>query len=350
MKLGLIARADNSGLGIQSWEFARHMQPDRTLIIDVSHLADAGLHCNKRTFTDRYPGATSFKGWIPPMSVLRDFLQGLDTVFVAETPYNYALFSIAKAMGVRSVLQYNWEFLDYLRNQDLPKPSLFAAPSTWHYRDLPYRDKVMLPVPIATDRFTPREHGATAAHFVHIVGRPALHDRNGTASLLCALRHVTATVTVTMRCQQPGYVCGLIHKHHIHTPDNVTLIDDCTPVDNYWDNYTTGDVLIMPRRFGGLCLPMNEALGAGMPVIAPGIEPNKWLPSRWLVPARREGSFTSRSQIDLYGTIERALAAKIDEFATNATLFGDALESAHKLADELSWAALKPEYDRILAG
>lgn len=345
----MIARADNSGLGIQSWEFHRHMAPQRTLIIDVGHLANDGLHCNKATFLDRYPGdAQVFKGWIPPTEVLARFLRDLDVVYMAETPYNYALFALGKQMGVRTVLQYNWEFLEHPRRRDLPEPTVFAAPSTWHYADLDVENKCLLPVPISTDRFTPRNHPPTAHRFVHVVGRPAVHDRNGTRMLLAALEHITAEVTVTFKCQEPGYLGRLSGRRH--SPDNVTVRLDSSPVDDYWDNYTTGDVLVMPRRFGGLCLPVQEALGAGMPVIMPAIAPNDaWLPARWLVPAHHEGQFPSRNPIDLYGVDPRELAAKIDEFATDAVFYADAQQQAAKLAEGLSWAAMKPEYDRVLA-
>jgi glycosyltransferase involved in cell wall biosynthesis len=347
VKLGLIARADNTGLGIQSWEFARHMAPERTLVIDVGHLADSGLHCNKATHAERYPGAIMSTGWIPPRPLLIEFLRGLDAVFVCETPYNYELFSLAKRLGVHAVLQYNWEFLDYARRRDLPIPALFAAPSTWHYGDLRYANKILLPVPIATDRFTPREHGPTATHFLHIVGRPAIHDRNGTDALLAALEHVTAEVTVTLKCQEPGHLKAL--TANVRAPGNVALSLDYSPVADYWDNYTTGDVLVMPRRFGGLCLPVQEAIGAGMPAIMPAITPNHdWLPASWLVPAHRQGQFTGRSPIELYGVHPRELAAKLDRFATDPDFYAAAIAEAAEIAASHSWAALKPEYDRAI--
>lgn len=344
MKLGMIARADNSGLGIQSWEFHRHMKPLRTLVIDVGYLADDGKHCNKATHGDRYPhDAVMWAGWCPPNNLLREFLTGLDVVYVAETPYNPTLFAIAASMGVRTVLQYNWEFLDRRPGH----PTVFASPSTWHYDDLAVTNKVLLPVPIATDRFTVREHPPTARHFVHLVGRPAIHDRNGTAVLLGALEYVRAPVTVTVACQEPGYLARLSHHHRV--PPNVVLIVDTSAPENYWDNYRAGDVLVMPRRFGGLCLPVQEAIGAGMPVIMGDQSPNEWLPPDWLVPAVRQGQFPSRSSIDLYGCDPVDLAAKIDEFAQDPVLYARAREHVVTLAENLSWAALKPEYDRVLS-
>lgn len=350
MRIGLIARADNSGLGNQTWEFFRHMEPAKTLVIDVGHLSNGGSHCNKATFVTRYPKAMRSIGWHPTPNTLRQFLVGLDVVFSAETPYDYRLFTLADQMGVRSVLQYNWEFFDYLKRTDLPAPTMFASPSTWHYSDVPHENKCLMPVPIATDRFTPREHGETATSFLHVVGRPAAHDRNGTLALLSCLQHITANVTVTIRSQLPGYVNGLMAAHQIRTPDNVTLVVHPHDITDYWQLYDEGDVLIMPRRFGGLCLPAQEAIGAGMPVIMPSISPNiDWLPADWLVDATLTGAFNARSSIALYSTSEHALAAKIDQFATDAAFYTDAQTKVADIASQLSWANMRPKYDRILS-
>src|SRR4051812_11901543 len=133
MRLGLIARADNSGLGVQTWEFHRHMHPAKTLVIDVGHLYNDTTHTNKRTNLERYPGAMIHKGWSPPSDVLTTFLDGLDLVFTAETPYGRELIPLAQQRGVKVVIQPNWEFFDFTH-----QPDLWAAPSLWHYDEMPH--------------------------------------------------------------------------------------------------------------------------------------------------------------------------------------------------------------------
>jgi glycosyltransferase involved in cell wall biosynthesis len=131
----------------------------------------------------------------------------------------------------------------------------------------------------------------------------------------------------------------------------VLLHLDGADVTNYWDNYSSGDVLLMPRRFGGLCLPVNEALGAGMPVIMPDISPNNtWLPDEWLIPASRKGTFRAKQHIDFYSVDHRALAAKIDQLASDAEFYTKALATAADLREQLSWKNLLPEYQQVLAG
>jgi glycosyltransferase involved in cell wall biosynthesis len=339
--LGLIARADRSGLGVQSLEFFRAMKPDRVLVINVGHMADSGEHCNKVTDLSWYPGAMICNGWQPNRLQLQAFLAGLDSVFSCETFYSDELPHMARSMGVKTVLQPNFEFL-----RPWAAPDLWAAPSLWRFSEIPER-KIHLPVPIATDRFTAREFPATAGNFLHVVGRPAVHDRNGTTDLLEALQYVTAEITLTLRCQNSVYINELVSQHVI--PGNVNVRIAPSAVQNYWELYDTGDVLVMPRRYGGLSLPVNEALGAGMPVIMTDASPNNtWLPSDWLVPARKINEFHAMTRVDVYQADPIALAAKIDAFATNADLYGTAKTQAAQLAKQYSWQEMKPLYDEAL--
>ncbi|WP_029926384.1 glycosyltransferase [Nocardia otitidiscaviarum] len=339
MRIGLIARAENSGLGIQTWEFARHMQPAKTLIIRP--------HSDRGFYPQRFDEDASIVQGLPGTRHLHEFVDGLDVIFTCETPYNYELFSIAAAAGVASVLQFNFEFLDYLARPRLPRPDLLAAPSPWHLDDVP-GDKRMLPVPIATDRFTPALRSGPARRFLHIAGRPAIHDRNGTADLLAALPMVRTPITVIIRCQDPDYVPRLL-AGGVRIPAHITLEVVGADTENYWDNYRDADVLVMPRRFGGLCLPVQEALAAGMPVIMPAISPNLWLPQSWLVPATLAGRFMARSMIGIYSADPERLAMKIDEFATIPAFYVASQRQAVRLATERSWANLKPVYDRTFA-
>ena len=54
MKLGLIARMDNTGLGVQTTEFYKNMYPDKTMVVDISHLNGT------KQYPERYPDAVSY--------------------------------------------------------------------------------------------------------------------------------------------------------------------------------------------------------------------------------------------------------------------------------------------------
>jgi len=329
VRLGLIARADNRGLGQQTWEYHRHLKPAKTMVVDCPSAQPLPLRL------ERYPDATVVRG-LPTRQNLREFLRDIDVVLTAECAYNDELYPMADQAGVKTVLALNYEFMD-----TRVKPTLWLAPSLWHYGDIP-APKRFLPVPVDTDRFTPQPAHDGPRRFLHIVGRPAVHDRNGTQDLFQALRHVTADIELTVKCQQPGYVTRLAQ----HIPPNVKLRIDEGDVPNYWDNYS-GDVLIMPRRFGGLCLPVNEALAAGMPVIMPNISPNEWLPAEWLVDAGWCATFRAKQRVDIYSANHHALAAKIDQF-TDTTFYTAAKVKAADLTKGLSWHTLLPEYQKVL--
>jgi len=334
MRLGLIARADNRGLGQQTWAVQRNLHPAKTMVVDCDSAQPLDLHL------ERFPNAYIVRG-LPSAYEYQHFVDGLDAVYTAETGYG-DLWTHANKAGVKTVLHANYEFLDP-RDQ----PSVWAAPSPWHLDRFPAGAQ-HLPVPIELDRFPVTEKPLRASRFLHVVGRPAIHDRNGTLDLLQALQHVTATITMTVTCQLPGYVGSLIHDHNIHTPDNVTLILDSVDRDFYWTAYYHQDALILPRRFGGLCLPANEAIGAGIPVIMPDIDPNNtWLPAEWLTESMLAGDFRAKQHIFWYRTDPRVLAAKIDQLALDNDFYVRACAKAHVLRQQLSWETLTPRYVEV---
>ncbi len=333
MKLGLIARADSRGLGIQTKAVHDHLHPAKTMVIDCPSANPLPLR------RDWYPGATWIKG-LPTAGDFRSWLDGLDVVYTAETAYGPALWPEAAQAGVKTVLHVNREFLD--RND---RPSLWAAPSMWHFDEIP-DPKALLAVPIDLAKFRARAPRNRATNFLHVIGRPAIHDRNGTADLLDALTHVRTPITVTLTCQDEHYVSGMLASRRI--PRHIHLKVRTGDITDNTDLYTDQDVLILPRRFGGLCLPANESLGAGMPVVMPDIAPNNtWLPADWLVPAESRGEFQAKTRVELFSADHRALAAMIDRFAEDTAFFASARDTARRMAKELSWPEQRPVYQKL---
>jgi glycosyltransferase involved in cell wall biosynthesis len=351
-KIGLIARADNTGLGQQSWEFYRHMQPYKTMIVDLGGRSLSGKDLT--IYPDRFDNYAVIDG-APNRNEVMEFLEDLDVVFAMETPYNPDFFKIARSVDVRTVLQFNWEFLPYLQAGPWldQVPDVLASPSLWHYEEAKTKfgsvcEVVHLPVPIALDRF---EHNnddivpSKATQFLHVVGHEAVHDRNGTKDFCAALEYVESDIEVTIRTQAK-YIDDLVWD--LNHRDNVLVEIHGSGMENYWDLYQGQHVLVMPRRYGGLCLPVNEALGSLMPVVMPNIEPNNlWLPPEWLVTAARLETFSAKSPIDVHTSSPEFIAHKIDEFASG-DLYQRGVFQAAKLAEERSWEHLKPLYDTVL--
>lgn len=331
-RVGIIARCDRTGLGIQSKEFFNHI-PCKALVIDVHKLPATE---NTKQNHHWYPGQIIVpieKRLRIPVEVIEEFLNYIDVLFSFETPYDDSIFAICKNRGIKTILQPNFEFLYY--PSDNPLPDLFAAPSMWRYEEIP-DPKIFLPVPVNTSNFSPVKKEKT---FLHIAGKPVIHDRNGTFVFLESLKYVRNKITAIINCQ---------HELKIpQIPKHINLITDFSNKENYWENYTCG-IMVMPRKFGGLCLPVGEALAAEMPVIMPDISPNnKWLPREWLVPARCETSFMCSREIDIFETNPVALAEKIDQFC-DAEFYNNAVQKAIGIKNKISWKALLPEYEKIL--
>lgn len=284
-KLGIIRRLDNTGLGYQSRNLCRMLNPEKTL--DISSGEE-----------------------IPGFPEYQKFLEGLDIVFTAETPYVYEAWNWARMAGVKTFCQPNWELFDGLIQPNMPHPDQYLMPSYWHLDDMRklFPNIGYLPPPtIESDFEEVRKINLSRTgkrKFVHIGGKPAIYDRNGWSNIIDALEHTTSDFELTVFSQHEitGIADPRVRYHVFDIEDQTEL-------------YRDFDALIMPRRYGGLCLPMNEALIAGLPVIMTDIEPNnRILPRDWLVPAYISAQFEGRSTIDVYSTQPEDLARKIDWF------------------------------------
>lgn len=267
MKLALFgARAHNAGLGTQSFEFWRHVKPEATALVDYSHID------GKQAFPDRYAGdphVTRFHG-LPSNQEIDGWLdlEQPTTVVTMETPYNFYLYEACAKRKIATFCQYNYEFLHYSRDETLPFPTVLMAPTPWCL------DRVQamfgrrcwvryLPVPVATGRF-PARPVKPIRRFLHVAGYKLHADRNGTDALLRAIPLV----------QSRDVEFTLFSQHPIPGLDDPRVQVCNANLLNYWDLYQHGDCLLLPRRYGGLCLPAQEAAAAGLVVVMPDILPN----------------------------------------------------------------------------
>lgn len=338
MRIGLIAYSTDTGLGNQTFEFYKHMKPAKTLLVDLSDFNHMETH------HDRFPDAQIVKG-IPNCNHMAWLLEGVDIVFVCETPLNYCLMEKAKAAGVPVVLQYNYEFLDYLNQPNLAPPAVLAAPSRWGFDDVASRQIapiVELFVPVNDESITEREI-SVCRKMIHIAGRQAIHDRNGTQTFIRAAMKCGDKFEYTIYAQSlDDPTRRLLQK--AQSTVKIELVEN---LENYSDMYADGDVLVLPRKYGGLCLPMQEALAAGIPVIMPNISPNDYrLPKQWLVDANRTGSFTARTEIDIYDVDPNWLAFKMCEFGDTEFMQWSNKE-AIEIGKGLSWESAKKTYNEI---
>jgi glycosyltransferase involved in cell wall biosynthesis len=338
VKVGLIARGEDRGLGIQTWEFYRHVKPDKVLLIDMGALAGGfALH------DERYPTAERavFERGELPEEQVRAWLEGLDVVYTAETFYDWRLVAWAAEQGVATVCHINPEFYRHGKD-DLPVPSAWWAPTPWRLVYLPETTRVVR-YPVALERFhvKPDVHDGPC-RWLHVMGRRAAGDRNGTLALMVALRRLGRPARIAIASQERRLATIRSRSRH------VTVENRPGGIRHYWDLYDGADMLVMPRRYGGLCLPVQEAMAAGLGVVMPDIEPNDCWPTV-RVPARPAGTLqVSAGELRLYDTAPGELARTMDRFADPEERL-KAQQQARQWAEWHSWEQLLPLYRTELA-
>lgn len=312
-KLGIIARADlGGGLQAQTLALCKMLKPDKILIIDSTSFNNNPQHF------EMYEGFNyQICRGFPTNLQCAAFINGLTHLLTAETVYNNRFYELGKRKGIKVFNQLNWEFLEHIHNQRLPTPYKWLMPSYWHLEDMQrmFANTVYLPPPTYPEDFRDVrniniDRAGKPRRFLHIIGKVASHDRNGTYDVIEAMKHSKENFELVIRSRFPvdEYMNGVEDKR---------IIFDIRDLENPAHLYSDFDAMIMPRRYGGLCLPMNEALVSALPVIMPDISPNNQaLPKDWLIEAQIGGQFMARTMIDIHATNPIALGSKLDELAT----------------------------------
>lgn len=267
LRLGLIGRPETyRGLGVQTQEFARHMDVGR--ILQVNFPTNTGPRA-----VPAFP--------IPPTLVdydnihhqldlrtVTEFLTGLDVVFTAETPYDWRLLDIAAGMGVKTVIQGNPEFLRHGQKgyEHYAHPDAWWWPTTWRLDKLPPGEVVPVPMPDRPNTCAPPD---ARLRVLHVSGKRAFGDRNGTDLFVAALRYTKEPMDVTITSvdeDEPSLA--------IFPQQNLNVTTRPYGFPDRWMAYENQHVLVLPRRYGGLCLPALEAMASGLMVMMPIVSPN----------------------------------------------------------------------------
>lgn len=309
-KLTIIARMDLTGLGVQSRNWVRLLKPNKIILIDSTSFNKNEQH------PEWYEGYDTWRvdGFIQDYMIDK-LLDDTDVLLTFETAYSYKLLARARNRGIKTIVQNNWEFTDYLQSPLLPMPDLLVNHSYWHLDDQKERWPDITeycPTPLFIEDFEDiyltnlkREN---KVRFLHVAGRNTYEDRNGTNDVLKAISLIPENVDFELVIKTQTTEVEEINDPRI-------TIDRDSPVDEK-ELYRDFDAMILPRRYAGACLPMNEALASGLPVIMTDIDPNnKILPGFWLVSATKKTEFMAREMIDVYESDPVELAGRIAQFA-----------------------------------
>jgi glycosyltransferase involved in cell wall biosynthesis len=311
MTFGIIARCDNTGLGNQTRDLVRMLNPDRILLVNSAKFN------NNKQYPEWYDGynVTMTNGF-PTKQEVAIFMDGLNSVLTCETFYHPHFINLAQRRKVKTFMQYNYEFLDHLNKPDMPLPTYMISPSYWKVDETIARfgndtEVVHIPPPIYLDDFkSVRENNMSRDHkrILHIGGKAASQDRNGTQTVIDMLRHSKADYELVIRSQS---------ELNINYKDS-RLTVEVGNIDSRSEMYNGFDAMVMPRRYAGLCLPMNEALVSGLPVFMTDISPNNQiLPNDWLVSSSKVSTLMTRVKLDVYEADVRELGKKIDRYVNS---------------------------------
>lgn len=308
MRLGIIARSDNTGLGNQTKELVNMLNPNKILLIDSTSFNKNKQH------PEWYQNYSCIKSnGFPSLQQIKMFLKDIDVVLSCETFYDQNFVKYANKYGVKTILQYNYELFGHLSNPNLPLPTVLLAPSKWNIdviNDM-FGNKtklIYLPPPTDPELFkSVKENNMSKTHnrILHIGGKKASKDRNGTDTVMQMLKYSKADYELVIRSQSD---VELLIK------DSRLKIEIGNP-ENREEMYNGFDAMILPRRYAGLCLPMNEALLSGLPVFMTNISPNHFiLPQEWLVRSESIGTIRTKVRMDLFEADLKELGETIDSY------------------------------------
>ena len=343
MRLGIIARCDNTGLGNQTKELVKMLNPDKILLID-----SYSFNNNKQypQWYDGYNVIKTVKG-MPRTNEVVSFLDGIDVVISCETFYHLDFVDMARKRNIKTILQYNYELFGNLVHPEWLLPDVLLSPSSWNIdvvkEKFGSKCKIYhLPPPTDTSLFNAaRENNLSKTHkrILHIAGKKAAKDRNGTNTVVEMLKHSSADYELVVATQTPLDFITKDSRLKINK-DNVR---------NREDLYNGYDAMVLPRRYAGLCLPMNEALISGLPVFMTDISPNNQiLPHNWLVGSNKIGEFKTKSMVDIYEADATKLGKTIDNYINSNSIDKDKNTAVELGFNNFSVEVLKDKWLNII--
>ena len=275
-----------SGLGFQTRELAKLLKPTKIMAINSTP-----FNGRKQYFEWYDSKITTISNGFMSNKLMIDFIEGLDVVITCEVPYNDNLYRICKKRGIKTILQPNAELNPHILNRRLDLPDVFFLPSSWledETKSVGIPCYIVKPPIIEPRTYKEITKQKGKLKVLHFAGRRAAGDRNGT-DIVKALPKIQGV------------------ELDIH--DQLA-----NEVEDQRELYENGHhVVLIPRRYGGLCLPMLESLSYGLPVIMPNIEPNyNELPPEWLTQAARGRSIKTKHRIETYNAMPESITQTLE--------------------------------------
>ena len=307
----------------------------------VCYATEQGLGRQAKSFFDNglvqevfvYPHSTyqTHWYWYPNRcKTYEEMLEKVDEVWFLETPFDWNFVLRAREKGVKTVmfLMYECSRLPYF-------PDVLVGGSIMEKLHFEQQGREVKVIPVPAPKEIKWKLREKAQVFVHNAGHGGIGGRNGTDMLLNAMQFVKSPIKLIVRTQVDRFKSD-DRRVEIRVGD--------FPYETMFDE---GDVFIYPDKFGGSCLPVQEAFSAGMCVMASNRLPhNTWLPNEPLIPikgyvknriAEKEFDSAVVDPHDIAQCIDKWYNLDITEFSL----------AGKKWAEENSWEKLKPLYEAL---
>jgi hypothetical protein len=303
----------------------QNLKPDKTLVVVVPQ---SGFKSNVKNYPDATIITLTHEGLIEEQ--VRDWWKDLDVVISVETLYDWRIAEWGRSDGVKTIVHGNPEFYVSTKIQ----PDHWWWPTSWRTDVIPAGP--IIPVPVSTPVNRAADPYSGSIRLVHIVGNKAMGDRNGTALVQEGAEHCRFDVEISSYSQAGP----------VGAPQRLGLTQfyDLKPVEDRWTMYDGQHALILPRRYGGLCLPALEAMSSGLAVIMTDCSPNMDWP---IIPLESEPSRHLQMQCGIVETFDaRAnnVGSIMNHLYINRQILADAQEKAWDWAQENTWEKLAPMY------
>lgn len=328
VKVGLIARCEIArGIAIQSKGFYDNMPVDKVLLVRMPR-PDCREEPDWYRRRHRTEIAYDPRAHQLDEGIVRAWLRGLDVVFAVETPGDWRMPLWCRQMGVKLIVQGNPEFVQHHRVEGRHHPDAWWWPTSW--KPNPERPNGLhMPVPMPD--VTPEWHGPfdSPMRVLHVIGKRAHADRNGSDPFFQAMRFVRQRIDVTVYALD-----GATPQQWPNSKVKMRRILQTVP--DRWAMYQNQDVLVLPRRYGGLCLPALEAAACGVTVMMSDTEPNAELAHRLIKVRRARQIDLACGRIKSADCSPRDIAEAIDQLAKDGR--------PEPWRPVLRWSQMRPRY------
>ena len=331
MTCGVIARGDAGGLAAQTGEMARHVSPAKILLVD---LGERGRGPTDRHRYDNYGAEVRVCEGIPKHADWQWLLTGVDCIYTAEATYDDSLARRCADRDVELVIHANPELW---RDSSRGPTTRVYLPTAWEARRV--KDASVLPVPVARDRLPFRQR-TEAGTFLFPAG-PAMKDRNGYSILMASLRHLRVNAKL---------VVSPWHREKVQRHSGYVNVEHRVGTPDYWTVYDDADVLVLPRRYGGLSLPIQEAASAGLAIVTLDLDPYRsFVHSAGLVGVTRPEKVPMKGGVfDVWGANPKELALVMRRLVAEPGLVAEMSAASGAWAATLDWGLWEGEWRRTL--